>query len=338
MMNKKSKATKKCKPIILIFNLTILLSANTNLKAQPLDKTQFLNLLVQNDALVRSDNYNKAISFTVVRPASLADPVHQGFQSEHCVMAKKDGAEVMKVGFDYEKEFPVYVPPQSEIWDASLDYDSKGRLLVWRKVEKYIYSGSDMNKTIKVIRPYYVHPDGNTVDIGNDHANVSIYPIGNDENVSDIFLFHLVTGRGFTKLINNLVSLDVLPTGNITAKAQTSISPETFLNLTIDPNSDYLVRTAKYMFSGQDDPSGEITNTGNIIRNGVTYAKSGLLKTGSTEITIQINDEEPKLDDVYNEVLNYMKKPLDPQRTSIIDHRGEKPVMRKPTEEEINTP
>jgi hypothetical protein len=132
--------------------------------------------------------------------------------------------------------------------------------------------------------------------------------------------------------------LDVLPTGNITAKAQTSISPETFLNLTIDPNSDNLIRTAKYMFSGQDEPSVEITNTGKVVRNGVTYAKSGLFKTGSKEITVEINDEEPKVDDVYNEVLNYMKKPLDSQRTSIIDHRGEKPVMRKPTDEEANAP
>jgi len=325
---------KKCK-IVNIFCLIILL-VHTNLLAQTANNMEVFGQLIQKDIGLKSNTYNKAISFTLKRSASFIDPLRQGTQIEDCVLTRKGGVTAMKITYDYEKEMPVYVPPEVKIWDPSLDYDKQGRLIVWRKVEKNIYSSPTMNKNIRVIRPYYVHPDGKTVDVGDNYTKVSIYPVGHQENVCDISLFHMIMGRGFSNLTGYMYSLGVLPTGMITAKAQALAYSGAHFDLIIDPN-DYLVRKAKYMFDGQVDPSAEVNNTGKVTRDGLTYAKTGILKLrGLPEISIVINDEQPKVDDVYNYVLDHMNRPLEPQKTTVTDYRGEETVVRKPTDKEIN--
>jgi hypothetical protein len=228
---------------------------------------------------------------------------------------------------------PVYVPPESKLYYKS-EYDQEGKLIVWRDKEKYIYSDSNVNKVVKIARYYLAYPDGKKVDVGNEHALVSLYPVNHPDSAFELNLFHLAIGRGLKGL--GLNSAEKLPTGQITVK--TNAANGGYWDLIVDPNADYLIREGAFRVEGRTEPIREIDTMGMVTRNGLQYAASGVLRMQNSQLTVEINDIQPKTDDIYNEVLNYIKKPLDSKKTTIIDNRGEESIMREPTEEETNTP
>lgn len=318
---------------ITIIFLVMFLFLHIDLSAQSFDKAVLLDAWAQQDTILKSDTYEKAISFQMVRPAVDFDP-EQGFKAMNCVMTKKNGAIVMKITYDYEKDLPVYIPPESNLYYKN-EYDQEGKLIVWRDEEKYIYSDRNVNKVVKIIKHYYAYPDGKKVDVGNDHVMVYLYPVSHPDSTFELNLFNLAIGRGLKGLTMN--SAEKLSTGQITIK-NANAENGGYWDLIVDPNADYLVREGAFRVEGRTEPIQEIYNMGLVTRNGLKYAASGVLKVQNSQVAVEIDDKQPKTDDIYNEVLNYMKKPLDSQKTSIIDNRGEKPVMRKPTEEELQSP
>ncbi len=323
-----------CSIVEILF--AVISFAHATLPSQPIDKTVLLDTWAQKDMLMSTNTYQNAISFQMIRPAVYFDP-NQGLEIANCLMTRKNGAIVMKITFNYEK-LPIYVPSES-IFYRSSDYDEDGRLIVWRNVEKYIYSNHKMNKTIRKTKIFFANPDG-TVDAGNDYTLVDLYPVGHPDSTYELAQFNWATGRGYSSDISNITSATILPSNklNIKANALLSKSIAGSWDLTIEPSEDNLVRNGIFKSQENEVTILEVKTTGTVTRNGLKYASFGVVKSTVSEISVEINDEQLKTDDIYNEVLTYMKKPLDPQKTSIIDNRGEKPVMRKPTEEELQSP
>jgi hypothetical protein len=133
-------------------------------------------------------------------------------------------------------------------------------------------------------------------------------------------------GRGYSNEIQNITSTKNISSGMMQITA--SKNDKHIWELTIDPNSDYLVRKAILKREGMTEPMIIITSEGTITKYGITLGKHGTYKySGSPVVEFEVTDisQISGHNKHYEDVLSLLNSPL-PRGSSIVDLRGEKPV------------
>jgi hypothetical protein len=286
-------------------------------------ETELLSLMNEKDAQLKMVGCN--ISFLMTEQSHKSDP-RQGLVHSHCEAnwQQKDSL-VMKKSYVYEKDIPVFVPPEANVYGKN-EYDDHGNLIVWRNIESYILFSPEQNDRIQKIRALRIDPNGKLVSEGKTKIMLHRYPIGSNGNIYEFNRLKLATGRGFSDSIQSITSTKILPSGvmQITAPQKNGNNWE----LTIDPNSDYLVRKAVLMQEEMSEPKRIVTSEGSITKHGITLGKFGTYKySGSPLVNFEVIDisKISGHNELYEEVLSFLNSSL-PPGSIIVDLRGDKPI------------
>ncbi len=313
------KLTMFAMMVSLLFQLTI--------RAAEISEQEMLNILRQNDQ--NSGVVGYEFSFLLTKRAIRHDP-NQGMVIMDCkVSLTSEESFSMKTVNYYEKETPVFAHPGTAGY-SNWDYDHDGNLIVWRILESYILFTPNRNERIQNIKVYRVDPNGQLAREGNIKKMLHRYPIGNRGNTYEFDQFLLSTGRGYSSELNSITSVKTLPSGLIRVTANRS-SDKGFggtWELTVDPNTDYLVRKGVFTRTGADKPTRVVTSDGLIVKDGLKISKYGTYKYSVLpEVSFEVTEISKIIgpNELYNEVLSFMNSPL-PTGTSIVDLRGEEPV------------
>jgi hypothetical protein len=284
------------------------------------------NLLSEKDQIFEAGGYR--ISFIVLTQVNPFNDPNQGKVFRDCKTTwTKEGAFAMKIANHYEHPL-VFGQIGSRNYRA-VDYDDKGNLIVWRTLDEYVLCTPDRNDTLEKVRAFLVDPNGQILETSN---NTMLYrwPIDKPYSIYQFKYYQFPMGIGFSRHLGTVTSAESLSSGlvKVTSKGSHAPSVPGAWELTIDPNSDYLVREAFFTMEGQLEPTNVITSSGIIEKDGIKLAKYGTCKSGNLfEISVNVTDISKVVgpNKIYDEVLSHLKEPL-PSGTSIVDLRGEKPI------------
>ncbi len=309
--------------ITCIFTLiTALLFPSTALLAE-ISGVELLNLLSDRDQIYSTDG--RRISFMVATQDNQFYDPNQGMVVRNCEATWTKEAFAMKITNNYEHP-PVFAPLGSRGYQT-YDY-YKGNLIVWRTLEEYIFSSPDRNDTISKLRSFLVDPNGQIMET-SDSTLLYRYPIDKPFSLYQFKYYQVPTGRGFSRHLGNVTSVKALTSGLMKTTSQGSFGPglQGTWELTVDPNSDYLVREAIFTMEGEHKPTKVITCSGVMMKDGVRLAKYGVYRTSTSELSIEVTDISKVVgaNALYEEVLLYLNRPL-PPGSSILDLQGEKPI------------
>jgi hypothetical protein len=287
-------------------------------------QTDLLRSLKQADAALSRGGY--AVTFHMRKPARWHDP-NQGMVSLDGRAAQSEPRTLaMRIAYRYEKD-PSFVSSGSRDY-ASADY-LEGRLIVWRTMEKYVLSSPARNVAIERLKTFLVDPNNRAAPAG-ENTGVYYWPIGSDDSACEFRQFQHGIGRGYSKHLARVTSTE--PADGLvkmTAEGPYGEGPEGIWELSIDPNSDWIVRSASFRFTGLDKPSVIVTNRGILSKDDVSIAKYGTYKsTAGLELSIEVDDlaREPlAVKRLVDEVTAVIDSPL-PVGAFIMDMRKSPPV------------
>lgn len=311
------KKTLTCVVILLLLPPTTLIGQ--------IGGEELASLLRQKDQLYHSGGYK--VSFVVAGPNPFKDP-NQGMVIKDCTATcTAEGSFAMKVTFYYEHP-PVYLSPGSAYY-ARYGYDRNGNYIVWRSLEEQILSTHDRNDTIQKLRAHSIDPNNQIVETG-DNVLLYRFPIDKPYRMYQFNQYEMGMGRGFSRHLGAVKSTKLLSSGLLRVASEGSYGGgfQGTWELTLDPNSDSLVRKAVFTPKGADKPITEVTTSGVVTRDGLTMAKYGVLKhTGFVELSIEVTGIYKVVgpNHFYAEVFTNVTKPL-PIGAVIMDFRGKEPV------------
>jgi hypothetical protein len=310
-----------------VFTVTVMLLFPSTIHSAETNKLELMNLLHEKDQISNMVGYK--ISFiSTTQDNQFRDP-NQGMIFSNCqaVWAREDVFAMKKTNY-YEKDIPIFRAPGTGGY-RSLDYDRDGNLIVWRVLESYILFTPDRNDRIQISKALRIDPNGNLVHEGSSHTTLHRYPINNRGNTYEFNKFQLAIGRGFsTKDFGSITSVKTQSSGMMQVTAHRPSVPALTWELTIDPNSDYLVRKAILTREGENKPTIVVTSSGIMMKDGIKTSKYGTYKcSSSSEISFEVTDISKLVgpNKLYEEVLSQLNSPL-PTGASVVDLRGEKPV------------
>jgi len=309
---------------LALFVIAILLSPSTILCA-PLSGLELKNLLTEKDQIFNSAGCK--ISFVITTQDNQFNDPNQGMVFRDCEATWTDQTFAMKITNHYEHP-PVFASPGSRGY-RPFDYDD-GNLIVWRSLEKYILSATDRNDTIEKVKVFFVNPNGEILNKGGSNTLLHRFPVGSPDNMYQFNQFRLAAGRGFSKHLGTVTSVKSLTSGlmKITSQGSHGSALQGRWELTMDPNSDYLIREATLTMDGMDRPSIVTTSSGIVEKDGIKLAKYGTYRSASGfELSVEVTGISKVVGDnkLYEEVLSHLNSPL-PPGSQIMDRRGEKPV------------
>ena len=327
-MANKNHLFKKAAMFVVI---VIFLFPSARLHAE-ISKAELLNSLRERDQISSTAGYK--ISFIVATEDNQFNDPNQGMVLRDCEATwTKEGAFAMKV-INHYKHPPVFAA-RTKPGDGShhnyraFDYYD-GNLIVWRTLEGYTFSSLDRNDTIEKLRSFFVDPNGQIVQTGN---NILVYrwPIDKPYSMHQFKYYQLPTGRGFSRHLGNVTSVKSLTSGLMKVTSQGSCGPswQGTWEFTVDPNADYLVREAIFTTEGQHEPIKTITSSGVVEKDGIRLAKYGTYRSASGfELSVEVTDISKVVgpNKLYEEVLSHLNSPL-PPGSQIMDRRGDKPVI-----------
>lgn len=284
------------------------------------------NSLLEKDQISNLAGYK--ISFMIAMQHNGSDP-NQGMVFMDCKATwTKEGCFAMKITYHYEHP-PVYAPLGFGGYQP-IDY-YEGNLIVWRRLEKYIVFAPDRNDNFQKLRSFLVDPNGKIVHT-SDNMSLHRFPIGHINNMYQFRQFRMATGRGFSKYLETITPVESLSSGLTKATSRSLYAsgiPRGTWELTLDLNSDYLVRQATLTSERADNPVIETTSMGLISKDGIKFAKYGTYKSiTGVELSVEVTDIS-KVDGpnkLYEAVLSRLDSPL-PAGAEIYDLRGKKPVV-----------
>lgn len=312
---------------ISIFTVMLALLLQSTISFAEISGTEILSLLKEKDRESSVAGYK--VSFVITTQDNQFRDPNQGMVFKECEATwAKEGCFAMKITYHYEHP-PVFGPLGSRRYEP-IDYDKDGNLIVWRSLEKHIFFGPDRNEEIEKIQSFFVDPNGMLVNKGGTQTKLFRYPIGNTNHMFEFNQFALAVGRGFSKQLKTVTSVKSLSSGLMEVISHGSRDPrfQGTWELTIDSNSNYLVRKAIYTPNGRGSPTIVVTSTGVIAESGATLAKYGTFKYSNLiELSVEVTDISKVVDPnkLYEEVLSRLNSPL-PIGASIFDMRGEKPI------------
>jgi len=303
----------------------ILLYTATTLGAD-ISGENLLNLLGERDRAFNSIGYK--ISFAIATQHNQFNDPSQGMVLMDCTVTRTEEGCAMKITNHYEHP-PVFAT-RTKPGDGSghdyrgFDYDHNGNLIVWRTMGKYILSTPNRNDTLEKVRVFLVDPNDQIVETG-DNIKLHRWPIGSLDSMYEFRQFQLGAGRGFSKHLGAVKSIDNLPSGLKRVKSKDKSTGN--WELTIDPSSDYLVRKAFLTKEGMDEPTIEVTSSGVIENDVLRIAEYGTYKSSMLKLSFEVADISKVVgrNELYEEVQSFLNEPL-LKGASIIDLRGKEPV------------
>lgn len=319
----KNLSPKKVWDFIII--LTLLLSPIT--LAAEIGGAEFKNLLDEKDQISNSAGYK--ISFSVIMQYHPLQDPNQGVVFMDCeVTWPQKEAFAMKINYNYEHP-PIFVPPNSEGY-TTRDYDENGNFMIVRPLEEHILSEPNRNDSLQRVKRFVVDPNGRIVRT-YDHATLWRWSLDRPYSVYQFNQLQIAMGRGFSKHLGTVKSAKSLSSGLVKVTSKGSQGPgfEGRWELTIDPNSDFLVREAVFTPDGMNKPITTVTSSGVMEKDGIMLAKYGTLKYSNfPHYSIEVTDISKVVgpNKLYEEVLSRLNSPL-PPGASVIDLRGEKHTM-----------
>lgn len=304
----------------------LLVSGPTSLRAE-VQGTDLLQLLREKDQAAKSSSFTT--SFLMSKNARLFHP-EQGIVVMDCNATwTPDGSFAIKAVYYYEKEIPVYVPPELGRY-KSIEYDSDGNLIVWRILQRYFLSSPDRDETLEKIKSFFVSSDGKLTGKGGSNTILHRYPVGSPETTFRLKQFELATGLGFSKYLSMPKAVKSLSSGLIELTAEGSYGrAKGNWKLTLDPNSDYLVREAIFTGEKANRDLIVVASSGAVSNDGLMLAKHGMLKyAGHSELNVEVTSVSKVTgpNHLFEKVLSRLDSPL-PSGARIYDFRGEKPVV-----------
>lgn len=308
----------------LIRVVILLLLPPTRLPGQ-IGGEELLKVLREKDQISHSGGYK--ISFVLAGLNPFKDP-NQGMVFKDCTATwTGEGSFAMKVKCYYEDP-PVYRSPGSA-YDARYGYDRNGNYIVWRSLEEHIISTDDRNDMMQKSRAHSIDPNDRIVETG-DNVLLYRYPIDKPYSMYQFNQYEMGMGRGFSRQLGTVKSTKLLSSGLLKVTSQGSYGGgfQGTWELTVDPNSDLLVRKAVFTPKGADKPITEVTTIGVVTKDGLTMAKHGVLKyTDFLELSIEVTAISKVVgpNDFYAEVFTNVTKPL-PIGAVIMDFRGKEPI------------
>lgn len=262
----------------------------------------------------------------------LADPFdpNQGMVVIECALSRTEHAFAMKMIYHYEHP-PTFAHIGSNNDYRPVDYDADGNLIVWRTLEKYILSTPERNDNIEKLKSLFVAPNGKVLHKSGNHTRLTRFPIGNPNNMYEFNMYQLATGRGFSRHLRTVTSVESLSSclTKVTATGSYWSSLPGTWELTLDANSDYLVRKAILTPHGLDIPAIEVTSTGLVAKDLLKIARNGKATSLNVfEFLLEVRDISKVVapNVVYEEVLSRLNSPLPSGKAEIMDYRGEKTV------------
>jgi len=307
-----------------LYTITIILLFPSMTLLAKINAEQLLDLLNEKDQISNSVGY--IISYQVLTKANMFDP-NQGLVIMDCTVTRTGQAFAMKITYNYEHP-PIFAHLGTRDYQP-IDYDQEGNLIVWRTLEKYILFAPDRNDTLKKLMVFFVDPNDQIVKKRNN-IGLHRFSIGDRNNMYEFSQYELATGRGFSKNLGTVTSAKTLPSGlmKVTSKGSYRRGPQGNWELTLDPNSDNIVREATFIPEWMDRPIVEVTSSGVIEKDGIKIAKYGTVKFSNVlELSVEVTDISKVVgaNKLYEEVLSRLTSPL-PIGASILDMRSEKPV------------
>lgn len=306
--------------------IAIFLLATKSLVAE-INPAELVNLLNQRDQIFSTAGYK--ISFTVATQDNQFRDPNQGMIFRDCEFTwPKEGVFAMKINNHYEHP-PIFSKLGPKKYRTG-DYDDKGNLIVWRTIEEYTLCTSDRNDTISKLRVFFVDPNNRIVQTG-DNTMLYHWPIDKPYSMYQFKDYQFPTGRGFSRHLGAITLTKTLPSGLTKVNSKGSLAPGVpgTWELTMDPNSDWLVREATFTMEGQLEPTKVITSSGIIEKDGIKLARYGTYKYSNlVELSVEVADISKIVgpNKLYDEVLSRLNSPL-PAGASVVDLRGEKHTM-----------
>jgi hypothetical protein len=283
-----------------------------------------LSTLKERDPGLNNQPYS--VSFSAQEQANTHD-LDQSAVFMDCSAAQDElGILATKIVYHYEKD-PVYIPPGSR-QSNSIDYHA-GNLVVWRKIAKYSLSSRQQDTEIKRLQCFWVDPN-NKAKLMGENTLITRRPIGSEESALEFRQFQLAIGWGYSKHLARSVSTkSVDGFVKMTAEGSYGTGSEGTWELSLDPNSAYLVRGASFQRSGANKPSITITNTGTFSKGTLKIARRGTFEwVAGLKLSVEITDfvaGTPGARHLIDEVGAVVNSPL-PKGASILDLRGPRPV------------
>lgn len=314
---------------ILVSLMTgILLFQPTTMRAE-VRGTDLLKLLSEKDQVAKCNSFKA--SFFMIKNAKLFDP-NQGKVVMDCNATwGPDGSFAMKAVYYYEKEIPVFAPPESANY-RPFEYDSDGNLIVWRILERHFISLPGRDETLEKIKSFFVNPDGKLTGKGGSNTILHRYPPGSPETTFRLKQFELATGIGFSKYLCTPKAVKSLSLGFIELTAEGLYAQgqgKGKWTLTLDPNSGYLVRKAIFRGDKANRDLIAVTSRGALSNDGLVVAEHGTLKyADSPELNVHVEgiSKVTGPNHLFGEVLSRLDSPL-PAGAMIYDLRGEKSII-----------
>jgi len=316
--------------VLVSVMIAISLSSPTSLRAE-VTGTELLKLLNEKDHAAKSTDF--MTSFSMSNPASLSDP-SQGIVVMDCnAIRTPDGSFAMKAVYSYEKEIPVFVSPESHRYEP-VDYDKDGNLIVWRTLESYFLSSPSRNELLREVKSFFVSPDGKLTDKGGSNTILHRYSVGSTATTFRLTQFELATGIGFSKYLSTPKAVKPLSSGLIELTAVGSMGQGkgegNNWKLTVEPNTDYLVRKAVFTHAGTNRDLIVVTSSGAVANDGLVVAKYGTLNYASPSLELNVEvrsiSRVTGANNLFEQNLSRLDSPL-PTGARIYDLRGEEPVI-----------
>jgi hypothetical protein len=294
-----------------------------------ISRPELLNLMSQKD---QESNYaGYIVSFVATMPSTmppLYDP-NQGLVDIEHEFTYTGSAFAMKKTYNYEHP-PVFASPASGYYQ-SLDYDKKGRLIVWRPMKMYILSNDERNDLFEERAVFLVDPNGLIERVACGPA-LQRYPVDMPYNMHQFQVFKNAMGLGFSRDLGTIKSANTLSTGQMEVVSRGSYGsalPGTW-ELTIDPDSGHIVRNAVFKTDFLNRPSLVVTTSGIISKDNIKLAKNGSFHhlgshyKANIEVTgiSKVVGSNP----LYDEVVSQINSPL-PPGAQIADCRTEETII-----------
>jgi hypothetical protein len=292
------------------------------------EKDNFLEAMKKSNDRLKSNINQHQISFSMLTNTNPLSP-KQGLALKQCVASWRGDTLSMYIVYSYENP-PAYSPSEQPI-----DYDRDGTLIIWRPVEKYVQFSPTRNEILQKSKRFYAYPDG-SIKEGNETTFHLIYPIGKPDSIVEYSHFELAAGRGIPKQLKNISSIEQDASGEkvkIKAKGLLGEGLEGWWALSIDPNSDYLIREASFSADVNSPPICRVLSSGTVsTKDGTAFASKGILIFDKDKgLQTSVDDVNiVSLGDIgCNDFLMKISKQLDmpmPIGSQVWDFRGKTPV------------
>jgi hypothetical protein len=282
-----------------------------------------LSTLKERDSGLISQPYS--VSFSAQKQANTHD-LDQSAVFMDCSAAQDElGILATKIVYHYEKD-PVFIPLGSRGYNG--DYYA-GNLIVWRTTTKYSLSSRQQDTEIERLQCFLVDPN-NKAKLMGENTLVFRRPIGSGDSTREFRQFQLAIGWGYSKHLARSVSTQSVDgLVKMTAEGSYGTGSEGTWELSLDPNSAYLVRGASFQRSGANKPSITITNTGTFSKGTLKIARRGTFESViGLKLFVEITDlatDASAAKRLIDEVGAVVNVPA-PKGASILDLRGPRPV------------